>query len=190
MSRIPQNYCSACGEKLVRRVPEGDNRERALCEHCGTIHYVNPNNVCGAILTWQGRILLCKRAIEPRYGLWTLPAGFMENGETVAEAAARESMEEANARADSLRLFGVFSLPHISQVYIMFRGELATPEVSPGIESLETELVDPADIPWDQLAFPVVRKSLQLFLEQPDFEGVHNATAIKHEDGRFEWLNH
>lgn len=188
MSRIAQNYCSVCGGKTVCRIPEGDNRERVVCEHCGTIHYSNPNNVCGAILSWQGRILLCKRAIEPRYGLWTLPAGFMENGETLAEAAARESMEEANARAQSLSLFGVFSLPHISQVYVMFKGELATPEVAPGIESLETELVSPGDIPWEQLAFPVVRQSLKLYLENPDSDCVHNMTAIRHEDGRIEWL--
>jgi len=188
VSRIPQNFCSACGEPLVHRVPEGDNRERAVCDHCGIVHYRNPNNVCGAILEWEGRILLCKRAIEPRHGLWTLPAGFMENGETVAEAAARESMEEANARTRDLKLFGVFSLPHISQVYIMFRGQLASPEVAPGIESLETALVEPKDIPWQELAFPVVRQSLKLHLENPEFDGVHNATAIRHEDGRIEWL--
>ncbi len=189
MSRIAQNYCSVCGEKTVCCVPAGDNRERAVCEHCGTVHYSNPNNVCGAILTWQGKILLCKRAIEPRHGLWTLPAGFMENGETLAEAAARESMEEANARARELKLFGVFSLPHISQVYVMFKGELATPEVSPGIESLETALVEPEDIPWDELAFPVVRQSLKLYLQDPVGDRVHNATAIRHEDGRIEWFS-
>ena len=92
------NYCSQCGQPVTLKIPVDDNRERFVCDHCGYIHYQNPNNVCGAILTRGDEILLCKRAIEPRYGLWTLPAGFMENNETVAEAAAREAMEEANAR--------------------------------------------------------------------------------------------
>ena len=182
------NYCSNCGQKVSQLTPEGDNRLRDVCESCSTIHYSNPNNVCGAILTWKGKILLCKRAIEPRYGLWTLPAGFMENGETVAEAAARESMEEANAQANQLRLFGVFSLPHISQVYMMFQGELESNQVSPGTESLETGLFGRDEIPWDQLAFPVMTHCLNLYYENPDNQLVHTSTAIRQKDRSVEWV--
>lgn len=146
-------------------IPEGDNRERFVCISCDTVHYQNPNNVAGAILTWQDKVLLCKRAIEPRYGLWTLPAGFMENNETVAQAAARESMEEANAQAGHLNLFGVFSLPYISQVYMMFSGRLISDDISPGAESLEVGLFRKDQIPWDEIAFPVVTHSLELFFK-------------------------
>lgn len=158
-------FCSQCGRAVSVKIPVDDNRERFVCDHCGTIHYQNPNNVCGAILTHGDRVLLCKRAIEPRYGLWTLPAGFMENEETVAEAAAREAMEEANAQADQLSLFGVFSMPYISQVYLMFHGQLASAEISAGLESLEVGLFTREEIPWDELAFPVVTHSLKLFYE-------------------------
>lgn len=184
-------FCSACGQTVSHLIPPGDNRPRYVCDDCGTIHYSNPNNVCGAILTWGEKILLCKRAIEPRYGLWTLPAGFMENGETVIQAAARESMEEANAQAKQLELFGVFSLPHISQVYLMFRGELANDQFFPGEESLETVLFNVDEIPWQQLAFPVISYSLRLFIQhrdQPDPQPVHTATAIRHADRHVEWV--
>ena len=186
------NFCSQCGKPVSQRVPDGDNRPRHVCDDCGTVHYSNPNNVCGAILSWGEKILLCKRAIEPRYGLWTLPAGFMENGETVAEAAARESMEEANAVARELDLFGVFSLPHISQVYLMFHGELATDAVSPGHESLETGLFAEHEIPWDELAFPVVNYSLQLYLQDRkagSHDRVHTATAIREADRSVRWID-
>ncbi len=159
------NFCSHCGNSVIEIVPEGDNRQRFVCNSCDTVHYQNPKNVAGAILTWQDKVLLCKRAIEPRYGLWTLPAGFMENNETVAEAAARESMEEANAETDRLKLFGVFSLPYISQVYMMFSGQLTSDEVSPGLESLEVRLFTRDEIPWGEIAFPVVTHSLELFFK-------------------------
>ena len=184
-------FCSNCGQTVSQIIPAGDNRLRFVCDGCSTIHYSNPNNVCGAILTWGSKILLCKRAIKPRYGLWTLPAGFMENGETVAEAAARESMEEANAESHQLNLFGIFSLPHISQVYLMFQGELITDQVSPGEESLETGLFEIDEIPWDELAFPVVTHSLKLFIDNSaadaDLLPVHSLTAIRHTDGRIDW---
>jgi len=198
LSNVAMKYCSSCGQTVSELIPEGDNRLRFVCNDCGIIHYTNPNNVCGAILTSGEKILLCKRAIEPRYGLWTLPAGFMENGETVTEAAARESMEEANAYSHKLDLFAVFSLPHISQVYLMFKGELATDAVSPGVESLETGLFEVEDIPWDELAFPVVTRSLQLFIDeqlkgknryQSDKFHVHSATAIRHQDGKIDWVS-
>jgi len=112
--RIPLKYCAECGHQTTTKIPEGDNRERQVCDSCNTIHYQNPNNVCGCILEWQGKVLLCKRAIEPRYGYWTLPAGFMENKETTMEGAAREAFEEANATAVNLKLFGMYNLPRIN----------------------------------------------------------------------------
>jgi ADP-ribose pyrophosphatase YjhB (NUDIX family) len=158
------------------KIPEGDNRERYVCDSCKTIHYQNPNNIAGAILTWQGKVLLCKRAIDPRYGLWTLPAGFMENNETVAQAAARESMEEANARAGDLKLFGVFSMPYISQVYLMLSGELLSADVSSGDESLEVGLFSRHEIPWQEIAFPVITHSLELFYKYGvESDKVHHA---------------
>ena len=159
-------YCSQCGSSVSLRIPEDDNRERYICDACDYVHYQNPNNVCGAILTRDDRILLCKRAIEPRYGLWTLPAGFMENGETVAEAACREADEEANAKAKDVSLFAVFSMPYISQVYIMFAGELTDDEISAGPESLDVGLFTEDEIPWDELAFPVVGESLKMYFAQ------------------------
>ena len=168
------NYCSQCGQPVTLKIPVDDNRERFVCDHCGYVHYQNPNNVCGALLTLDDKILLCKRAIEPRYGLWTLPAGFMENNETVAEAAAREAMEEANAHVGPLTLFGIFSMPYISQVYLMFHGELARKEISAGHESLEVGMFTREQIPWDELAFPVVTHSLQLFFEHGT-DKVHHA---------------
>ena len=177
------NFCSACGKTVITTVPEGDNRERFVCNNCDTVHYQNPNNVAGAILTWQNKVLLCKRAINPRYGLWTLPAGFMENNETVAQAAARESMEEANAQSGRLNLFGVFSLPYISQVYMMFSGRLISDQISPGIESLEVGLFTRDEIPWDEIAFPVVTHSLQLFFKYGAESGkVHQSWFSRSDD--------
>jgi len=167
------NYCSQCGQPVSLKIPLDDNRERFVCDACGHIHYQNPNNVCGVILSRGDEVLLCRRAIEPRYGLWTLPAGFMENNETVAEAAAREAMEEANARCGPLSLFGVFSMPYISQVYLMFHGRLES-EVSAGAESLDVGLFTRERIPWDQLAFPVITHSLKLYFEQGT-DRVHHA---------------
>lgn len=164
MPRRPEiRYCSACGSPVTRRVPEGDTHPRHVCEACGTIHYQNPKVVTGCIPEHEGRVLLCRRAIEPRYGLWTLPAGFMENGETVAEAAARETLEEARARVRDLELYAVFSLPHIDQVYVMYRGRLDPPEFAPGAESLEVRLMDETEIPWEALAFPVIAETLRRY---------------------------
>ena len=157
-------YCSECAATLSVKVPAGDTLPRHVCERCGTVHYQNPKIVAGCIATWDDRLLLCRRAIEPRCGKWTVPAGFMENGETVVQAAARETVEEACARVHDLQLLGLFNLTHVNQVYIMFRGRLRTPEFAAGPESLEVALVTEAQIPWDELAFTVVTKSLQLFL--------------------------
>lgn len=156
-------FCSQCGATVSHKIPEGDNLPRYICDNCDTIHYQNPRIIAGCIAEWQDTILLCKRAIEPRYGLWTLPAGFMENRETTAEGAAREAMEEANARIQNMSLFSVFSIPHISQVYMMYRGELDQGYASAGHESLEVNLFREQDIPWNELAFPVMRETLKLY---------------------------
>ena len=161
------NFCKKCGEKVAQEIPENDTRLRYVCVSCTTIHYENPNIVAGVlplIMDTDGveKVLMCRRAIEPRYGLWTLPAGFMENGESVEEAAARESDEEANLKLGKLSLYTVMSLPHISQVYMMFIGKAAN-DFSPGIESLETRLFDESEIPWDEIAFPVMTKTLQCY---------------------------
>ena len=156
-------FCSDCGSNVSFEVPEGDNLPRFICNSCETIHYQNPKIVAGAVLEYQGRILMCKRAIEPRYGLWTVPAGFMENKETVRQAAARETYEEALAVASDIELYGVYNLPHVNQVYIMFQGKLDKPDYAPGPESLEVELVEEQDIPWDELAFKVVTMTLERY---------------------------
>src|SRR3954470_19925355 len=157
-------FCNSCGAAVTHRIPEGDSLERAVCDACGVVHYENPKIVVGCLPVHGDRILMCKRAIEPRYGLWTLPAGFMENNESAAEGAAREALEEANARVEIQDLYTLYSIPHISQVYMMFRARLLDPDVSPGIESLEVKLVDESEIPWDHLAFRMVRLTLEHFL--------------------------
>ncbi len=159
------NYCSACGEKVSLLIPEGDSRHRFVCGSCQTIHYENPKIVTGCIAEWQDQILLCKRAIEPRQGLWTLPAGFMENRETNMQGAARETAEEANAQVDNMQLFCVFSIAHISQVYTMYRGDLVAGEASPGIESLEVALLKESEIPWQDIAFHVIHETLKLYYQ-------------------------
>ena len=155
------NFCSACGESVDYKVPEDDTRERAVCSSCDTIHYQNPKVIAGTLPTWGDQVLLCKRAIEPRRGYWTLPAGFLENGETAETGAARETMEEANAEVAEASLYTVFSLPHISQVYMFFKAELIGPSYSSGSESLEVELFSEQDIPWNELAFPVINQTLK-----------------------------
>lgn len=175
------NFCKQCGEKVSLGIPENDNRERFICTVCETIHYENPNIVAGVLPimenpTGEDRVLLCKRAIEPRYGLWTLPAGFMENGESVEQAAVRESVEEANLSLQSLQLYTIMSLPHISQVYMIFKGQIVDESFSPGIESLETELFDEHQIPWNEIAFPVMTKTLQCYFRDREHKSfpVHN----------------
>nr|VFK56758.1 MAG: ADP-ribose pyrophosphatase YjhB, NUDIX family [Candidatus Kentron sp. TUN]VFK58534.1 MAG: ADP-ribose pyrophosphatase YjhB, NUDIX family [Candidatus Kentron sp. TUN]VFK67384.1 MAG: ADP-ribose pyrophosphatase YjhB, NUDIX family [Candidatus Kentron sp. TUN] len=156
-------YCSNCGAPVSMRVPIHDNRLRYLCDACDTVHYVNPKIVAGCIPEFDDRILLCRRAIKPRYGCWTLPAGFMEMGETTVEAAVRETWEEAQAAVEVDSLFALFSIPHISQVYIMFRARLLRDEYSPGTESLEVALFREKEIPWSELAFPVISRTLEYY---------------------------
>lgn len=161
------NYCHQCGSAAIeQKIPDGDNRLRHCCPECNEIFYENPKIVAGCIATFENKVLLCKRAIEPRHGTWTLPAGFMENHETIQEAAARETFEEANAKVANLSLFNIYNLPHISQVYMMFKAEIPDGLASPGLESLETEFVEEKNIPWGELSFPVITESLQLFFEE------------------------
>ena len=159
------NYCSLCGSAVSRRIPDGDNLPRYVCDNCDTVHYQNPKIVTGCIIKYDEKILLCRRAIEPRYGLWTIPAGFMELGETTCNAAARETYEEAMAVVQIDELFAVYNIPHVSQVYFIYRAHLESPDFAPGEESLETQLFSENEIPWDQLAFPVVRASLTRYFE-------------------------
>jgi ADP-ribose pyrophosphatase YjhB (NUDIX family) len=159
---LEMNFCSACGAPVELRTPADDNRPRHVCTACATVHYQNPKLVIGSIPEWEdGRILLCRRAIEPRHGLWTLPAGFMENGESATEAAARETLEEASARIEIGDLYSVYSLPYIDQVHLLFRAGLLDLDFAPGVESLEVELFEERDIPWDELAFRPVRFTLE-----------------------------
>ena len=156
-------FCSQCGNPVTQRIPEGDSRLRYVCDSCQTIHYQNPNIVAGCVPTWGSKVLLCRRAIEPRLGYWTLPAGFMENGETVEQAAARETLEEACARVHGMQLYTLFDLPHINQVYMLFRAELVDLDFAPGEESLEVQLFHEQDIPWSELAFPTIGRTLECY---------------------------
>lgn len=158
-------YCNLCGAEVEWRVPDGDTHSRHVCPQCSTVHYSNPKVVVGCLPRWNDQVLMCKRAIEPRYGLWTLPAGFLENNETTIEGAMRETWEEAGARVDIAGLYTLFNLPHVNQVYVMFLADLKAPEFGPGTESLEVKLYDEADIPWQQIAFPVVEQTLKLFFD-------------------------
>jgi len=159
-------YCNLCGAPVELRIPPDDNRKRHVCTACGEVHYQNPKLIVGAMPEWQDKILLCKRAIEPRHGLWTLPAGFMENGETTTEAAMRETLEEANARIMVGDLYSMYSLPYINQVHLLFRAKLLDLEFCPGFESLEVRLFSEVDIPWNEIAFRPVRLSLEHYFAE------------------------
>ncbi len=155
------NFCSNCGNKVATRIPSGDDKPRHVCDDCGTIHYRNPLMVIGAIAEWEDKILLCKRAIEPRLGYWTLPAGFMELGESAGQAAIRETLEEANARVELTGLYTMLSVPHVNQVHIFFRARLLDLDFGPGMESLEVALFEEKDIPWESLSFRTVTTTLR-----------------------------
>ncbi|WP_372760363.1 NUDIX hydrolase [Litorivivens sp.] len=159
------NYCSECGKPVAQRVPEGDDRLRYICDHCDTIHYQNPRVVVGCLITEGDKILLCRRAIEPRKNFWTIPAGFMENGETMLQGALRESQEEACAEVQGETLYRLFDIPRINQVYVFYRGTLKNGAFDAGPESLEVRLFDEDEIPWSELAFPVVTDLLMEYLE-------------------------
>jgi ADP-ribose pyrophosphatase YjhB (NUDIX family) len=159
------NFCSVCAAPVKSVIPPDDNRLRHVCTRCGTIHYQNPKLVIGAIPAWETGILLCRRAIEPRYGKWTLPAGFMENGETVAEAAMRETVEEAGAHIELGDMFSILSVPHINQVHVFYSARLLDLDFAAGVESLEVRLFDEASVPWEELAFRTVARTLKLYFE-------------------------
>lgn len=160
-------FCSECAHPVALAIPEGDNRPRYVCSHCNAIHYQNPKLVIGSIPVWEEdgepKVLLCKRAIEPRYGYWTLPAGFMENEETTAEAAVRETEEEAGANIEIGELFTLLNVVHVHQVHLFYLARLRDLDFAPGIESLEVQLFSEREIPWDELAFPTIRTTLELF---------------------------
>jgi ADP-ribose pyrophosphatase YjhB (NUDIX family) len=164
-------FCSECAHPVTVAIPEGDNRPRYVCTNCGTIHYQNPKMVIGSIPVWaeeekrggELKILLCKRAIEPRYGYWTLPAGFMENEETTGEAAVRETEEEAGANVELGNLFTLLNVAHVHQVHLFYLATLRDLDFAPGIESLDVRLFAEHEIPWDDLAFPTIRTTLELF---------------------------
>ena len=158
-------FCSVCAAPVEQRVPPGDNRLRSVCSDCGKIHYENPRLVVGCLCEWQERILLCRRAIEPRYGLWTLPAGFMENGETTTEAGVRETLEEARARVETIGLFSLIDIPHINQVYMIYRARLLDESFAAGEESLEVSLLEEHQIPWDDVAFPAISRTLKWYYQ-------------------------
>jgi ADP-ribose pyrophosphatase YjhB (NUDIX family) len=158
-------HCRACGTEVDYRIPTDDNRERAVCPACGTVHYVNPLNVVGTIPVWQDQILLCRRNIEPRYGLWTLPAGFMELGETTEQGALRETDEEAGARVELEGLFSVLNVVRVGQVHLFYRARLLDTDFHPGPESIEARLFSESEIPWEELAFRTVRETLQRYFE-------------------------
>ncbi len=158
------NFCSQCGAPVTLRIPAGDDHLRYTCVSCGAIHYQNPKVVVGCIPHRQGRILLCRRAIEPRYGRWTLPAGYLENGETLAQGARRETLEEAGAKLGELIPYGLYNICHVNQIYLMFRAQLEELDFAPGTESLEVRLFAENDLPWEDLAFPVIERTLARYV--------------------------
>jgi len=169
-------YCGQCSHPVVMKAPPGDHLPRYVCEHCGTIHYQNPKLVVGCVPEWEGKVLLCRRAIEPRAGFWTLPAGFMENGETLEQAALRETREEALAEVELLAPLASVSVPHVNQVHFMFYGRLLQGKYGIGAETSEVDLFSEERVPWEDIAFPSVRYTLECFFadRRRGLFGFHN----------------
>lgn len=164
--RSPIKHCRNCGAEVAYRVPDdGDTRQRAVCPACDTIHYENPLNVVGTVPYWGDKVLLCKRNIEPRWGKWTLPAGFMELGETTAEGAARETDEEAGAQIAMEDLFTVISVPRVGQVHLFYKARLLSDRFDPGHETIEARLFGEDEIPWEEIAFRTVKETLERFFD-------------------------
>lgn len=155
------SFCTACGHLTQDKVPLGDHQIRQVCVNCDTIHYVNPKVICGALAIWQDKVLLCRRAIEPRYGLWTLPAGYMELFETMEQGSARETREEAEAEVDIEHLYCMYNIPRIGQIYVLFKAQLIDGKFGAGEETIESKLFAEHEIPWEQLAFPSVERTLR-----------------------------
>jgi ADP-ribose pyrophosphatase YjhB (NUDIX family) len=164
--RGPIKHCRNCGAAVVYRVPDdGDTRERAVCPACDTIHYENPLNVVGTV-PWLGdKVLLCKRNIEPRWGKWTLPAGFMELGESTVQGAARETDEEAGAQIEMQDLLTVISVPQVGQVHLYYRARLLSDRFNPGHETIEAQLFSEQEIPWEEISFKTVKETLERYFE-------------------------
>ena len=162
MLREPIRHCSKCGTSVVYRIPDdGDTKERAICTACTTVHYENPLNVVGTVPAWGDKVLLCKRNIEPRWGKWTLPAGFMELNETVAEGAARETVEESGAEFELEGLFSLVNVARVGQVHLFYRARLLSDRFNPGFETIEARLFAEDEIPWDEIAFRTVKETLE-----------------------------
>lgn len=164
MHRPPIKHCRECGTAVVYRIPDdGDTKQRAVCPSCNTIHYENPLTVVGTVPYWGDRVLLCKRNIEPRWGFWTLPAGFMELHETTLEGAARETVEEAGAQFEMQGLFTLVNVARVGQVHLFYRAELTSDQFDPGHETIEARLFLESEIPWDDIAFRTTRETLERY---------------------------
>ena len=155
------SFCTTCGHKTIEKIPLGDQKIRKVCTHCATIDYVNPKVICGSLVLWDNKVLLCRRAIEPRYGLWTLPAGYMELQETMAQGAARETREEAEAEVSIGELYCMYDIPRIGQIYVLFKSTLIDGQFGAGDETIESRLFEEHEIPWGDLAFPSVERTLR-----------------------------
>ena len=171
-------FCSNCGAKLKMKIPEEDNRVRAVCDACNTIHYENPKIIVGSVTTYENQILLCRRAIEPKFGFWTLPAGYMELNESTSEGALRETIEESGANITLTRLFAIHDLPFLNQVHIFFLAEMNNPKLDPGAETLEARLFAVNEIPWSELAFKTVGRTLEFFIKKDRYNKDHVHTSL------------
>jgi ADP-ribose pyrophosphatase YjhB (NUDIX family) len=182
-------FCSSCGSRLVEKIPRDDDRRRHVCPGCDTVHYQNPKIVTGCLPVWEDSVLLCRRAIEPRSGYWTVPAGFMELDETVEQGAVRETWEEARAQVEIQAPYSMFNLPHVNQLYVIYRARLKNLDFRPGPESEDVRLFAEQDIPWDDLAFGTVRQTLRFFFgDRPGGRfPMRTGTIVPQADGfRFE----
>ena len=180
------NYCSQCGADIERSIPPGDDRMRFCCQACGIIHYENPKLVVGCIPEYGTKIMLCRRSIEPRQGKWTLPAGYLENGETASEGAIRETLEEACVDIEIIQPYALYNIPSINQVYIIFRARLLNRNYKAGHESLEVRLFSEDEIPWDRLAFRVIEKTLERYYsDRPNGEYRFYVDDIRFDGNRF-----
>jgi ADP-ribose pyrophosphatase YjhB (NUDIX family) len=159
------NYCSHCGTSVAQHIPEGDDRLRYICRACGRIYYQNPKMVVGCIPRWENKVLMCRRNIEPQKGKWTLPAGYLENGETVMQGACRETLEEAGAVVADLRPYLLFDIVHVNQIYLMFRARMQAPDFKATPESAEVVLMRQEEIPWDEIAFRAIESTLRHYFE-------------------------
>jgi ADP-ribose pyrophosphatase YjhB (NUDIX family) len=158
-------FCMTCGSPIHMKIPPDDDHTRAVCTICGQVHYTNPTMVVGTVPEWEGKILLCKRNIEPQKGKWTLPAGYLENGESVGEGAKRETREETGSEVKQLKPYRMFNIVFVNQIYFMFRAYLESEDFGPTMESAEVQLFDKKDIPWDYIAFPVIWHTLDHYFK-------------------------